>query len=392
MEEKRLLRIIEEAIGGSNDAFIELMNAKSKDVFYIASSLMKNKHDGEDAAQDAIVLIKQNIGRLQSAEAFNVWMYRIVNSVCMNMQKRRGRITVDSPVELESAAVYEERQEFLPEEYLASGEKREQLLEAIVRLPDKFKRCLLLYYYEEMSYVQIAATLDIKPQDVANNLNRAKKKIKRMMDQAEAQKQTGATAKGVAVAPLPVLTQVLHDDATRAYTPDVAARMMQVIEAPGTKALMITAGSAATSSLLGKVGAAVVAAAVVVFSVGAVISGGTAPVGDVPSLEAELTDAKALQATEVLGEGSAKELHWYAQNGTDNRSWAGYVRSNQLVFKGSAHTVDYAYSVYTIVKEGKHVVMIERSDSSGSVAVAYSIEATELPQEKGIIDAFNAWK
>ncbi len=75
MKDKKFLRVVKKAIRGDERAFEELLRLRGKNILYIAIHLMRDKSDGEDAAQEAVLLIRRDIGKLEKPGAFDTWMW-----------------------------------------------------------------------------------------------------------------------------------------------------------------------------------------------------------------------------------------------------------------------------------------------------------------------------
>lgn len=197
MADRRLLRLIRRARRGEKNAFCELVNLKGRSIVYLATNLMGNRSDGEDAAQEAVIALARNIGKLKKAELFDAWMYRIIFNVCMDAKRKRAKMA-ESSAELEDVAalVPEKSKEVLPEEMLHDAETREDIMAAINELPERYRLFVLLHYYEEMSYAEIASAMQVSEQVVANTLNRARQKMRENFIQNNPEKAYTAHKQG----------------------------------------------------------------------------------------------------------------------------------------------------------------------------------------------------
>lgn len=179
MEDKRLLRLIKKARLGNKDAFCELIEIKSRKIIFTAVNIMGNKSDGEDAAQEAVITLAKKIGTLKKPELFDAWMYRIIFNVCMDEKRKLARKPdASADMDVAAAIVAEKDPEVIPEQKLTENVEKEAIMAALNELPDRYRMCMILYYYEDMSYSEIAETLSVSEQVVANTLNRAKEKLR----------------------------------------------------------------------------------------------------------------------------------------------------------------------------------------------------------------------
>lgn len=267
MSDRKVLRLVEGAIKGDKGSFDRLMQARSRNILYIAMSIMRDKESGEDVAQEAAAVIQGSISKLKNPEAFDSWMYRIVYNTCMDEKKKMARTQAYAEIDLRvENMVPESRDEFLPHDFLSSKEKRAELLAAIHELPEKYQMCVLLFYYEDMGYAEIADVLDIDTQNVAYYLHVAKKKLRQQLDAGYFAPEAGAEATTEAadtttdttklphknaglVAAAPIISQVLHLDESIVVTAGMVNRFA-LATGIGTASVGVGTGTAAATSAL----------------------------------------------------------------------------------------------------------------------------------------------
>lgn len=179
MSENRLLRLVKRARRGDSNAFCELMQMKAQDIIFISIKLMGNKADGEDVAQEAIISIGRNIEKLKKPQYFNTWAYRIVLNESMKAKRWQQREQEEiKGAEDEISEVAEHNIDMLPEDKMDQSVQRAAVMDCLDTLPERQRLCLLLFYYEDMTYKEIAKTLQTTEAAVANILLRAKENLR----------------------------------------------------------------------------------------------------------------------------------------------------------------------------------------------------------------------
>jgi RNA polymerase sigma-70 factor (ECF subfamily) len=178
--EPDIKQLVERAIRGDDDAFAELYRRKSWDIFCCANRVIADRDDAEDAAQEAVLIMYQSIRRLQRPEAFYAWMHRIIARHCFRFLRLEGEEKAD--ITLLDNLLTEERFEFLPDEYLQRKNIRDKLLTIIGRLPLKRRDAVILYYYDDLSYTQIARVMNISISAVSTSLLRARNDIRKELE------------------------------------------------------------------------------------------------------------------------------------------------------------------------------------------------------------------
>lgn len=129
--------------------------------------------DADDAVQEVFLRAYRGMGRLQDAGSFPAYLGRIARNYCIDRLRTAPRadpISLDE-VELDPA---DPRQK--------SDTERELLLERlrkeVGRLPESQREVLLLFYFEQMSYAQMAGVLGITEPAVNQRLSRARQQLR----------------------------------------------------------------------------------------------------------------------------------------------------------------------------------------------------------------------
>jgi RNA polymerase sigma-70 factor (ECF subfamily) len=221
-DEERLHALILRAMRKDDEAFSELYNIKLPHILFFAYRILGNHHDAEETAQDAVIRMYRNIGTLKDPGNFNAWMYRIVTNSCYSVRRglKNKIVHVDLDENAETEAFLDEDDDFLPQEYAERAELRGRLKKVIEALPEGQKAVILLRYFENMSYGEIASAMDIASNTVGSYLAKGKARIKREMENFVGI----AEKRAIKVGALPVLTTVLREQFDEEVTPSVLTR------------------------------------------------------------------------------------------------------------------------------------------------------------------------
>jgi RNA polymerase sigma-70 factor (ECF subfamily) len=181
VQQRALVRMIEKAIQGDETAFNDLYRHYLKEVIYYAQMLLIDKASAEDVAQEAILSVHRNLGMLESPYAFRAYLMRTVHNACVSHNRR-------AHVQHESASVGEEIEQTLVDgEISPEASTERKLLNVAIRrvidsLPTTQRMTVYLHYYDELSYTEIAEILETTTTTVGSNLNKARKKLKQMIE------------------------------------------------------------------------------------------------------------------------------------------------------------------------------------------------------------------
>ncbi|MCB9880607.1 MAG: sigma-70 family RNA polymerase sigma factor [Planctomycetes bacterium] len=166
-------------ISGSEDfeaAFSALYKRYKDRVYSIAYRVTGNSDDALDASQEAFVLVYQNLPGFKFESKFSSWLYRLVVNASIDLlrrQKSRTRKThnVDSESD-EMLGIADERQ-VPPQILLESKELGDQVHASILSLSPKLRVVTVLRYLQNLSYEDVAETLELSLGTVKSRLARA---------------------------------------------------------------------------------------------------------------------------------------------------------------------------------------------------------------------------
>jgi RNA polymerase sigma-70 factor (ECF subfamily) len=173
-----------------------LITAYHRDVYRYAYRLSGTEVDAEDLAQQTFLVAQQRLHQLREPAKARNWLFTIVRNCYLKGQAKRRPVTAAS-VELDVFSI--------PEEVSQDDVDAGQLQLAIDDLPDDFKVVLMMFYFEECSYKEIAAQLGISIGTVMSRLARAKSRLRKLLlpgqaeDRPDAAKQAGRTSESRSV-------------------------------------------------------------------------------------------------------------------------------------------------------------------------------------------------
>ncbi len=159
--------------------FAELSLPLFDQLYNFACWLTQDQTEAEDLVQETYVKALRGFSSFQAGTNFRAWMYRILRNSFLS--SRTG---------LKATVAFDEEDHELagppassPENVLLDRADREMLQQALEELPVHFREILLLCEVEEMSYQEIAETLSIPPGTVMSRLFRARKALRRTLEE-----------------------------------------------------------------------------------------------------------------------------------------------------------------------------------------------------------------
>jgi RNA polymerase sigma-70 factor (ECF subfamily) len=137
-------------------------------VFRLACSILRNEAAAEDAAQEVFIKVWKALPKFHGQSSLGTWIYAISRNTCLTRLKRQ-RVRETLPLEEAGAAAMPSRH---------GDSVGESEIHALVdRLPEKYRRVLVMFYFEERSYEQVAEALALPMGTVKTYLHRAKKEL-----------------------------------------------------------------------------------------------------------------------------------------------------------------------------------------------------------------------
>ena len=146
----------------------KLIEEYQNSLYVAAFSICKNNHDAEDVVQDTFIKYISKNNDFESKEHIKAWLLR----VAINLAKNK-------------MTTFFRRKVVPMEDYMLDiempSEDSNNLLNAVMRLPQKYRIVIHLFYYEDYSVKEIADILKISPDNVKTRLTRGRKQLKTML-------------------------------------------------------------------------------------------------------------------------------------------------------------------------------------------------------------------
>ena len=182
MEGPDLERVIERAQGHDAEALGEIYRLYVRRVFGLCRYMLDSRENAEDATSEVFLKLQRSIESYDGSIPFPRWLLRVTGNQCIDALRRRKRglrqfVEVEEGVAVIEAA----NSESSPLSAVLSTEERAQVRNAIARLPENYRLPLVLRYYGELSYDEIAQQLGLHRNYVAGLIFRAKQELRRKL-------------------------------------------------------------------------------------------------------------------------------------------------------------------------------------------------------------------
>lgn len=142
-------------------------------IFRFACRLSGSSADAEDLAQEAFLTAQSKLHQLRDAGKARSWLLTIVRNTYLKSRRGQKHFPFSAMDDPPQPVVEEPVGESLLVEI-----DNARLQEALDELPEEFRTPLLLFYFEEFTYKQIAEILDAPIGTVMSRLSRAKSHLR----------------------------------------------------------------------------------------------------------------------------------------------------------------------------------------------------------------------
>ena len=176
MEKDLDIELYNEYLNGQKSAFEMLYNKYKEKIKYFVYNIVKDYQKAEDITQDVFIYVLQN--KIKEGYSFKYYIYLVAKSRAynyVNAEKRRTEIN-----EKYFSSKTEKIEQDISE-IITKNEEKEEIINAINMLDDRYKNALYLVKIEELTYQETAHILGESIQNVKNLIHRGKKELRKIL-------------------------------------------------------------------------------------------------------------------------------------------------------------------------------------------------------------------
>jgi RNA polymerase sigma-70 factor, ECF subfamily len=160
------------ASGCRTESFEALLAAYQDKVFRLCYSMLGDRAQAEDAAQESFLRIWKAMERYRGDAALGTWIFSVTRNVCLTaISKRAAR----------RSAPIEEAERATPR----TPPRERDMLRLVGQLPENYRQVIMLFYMEERSYDEVARMLALPVGTVKTHLHRARQQLASMVKEAD---------------------------------------------------------------------------------------------------------------------------------------------------------------------------------------------------------------
>jgi len=168
---------LEQARKGDKVAFGKIVEAYQTPVYNLAYRMLSNSGEAEEAAQEAFIRAFTRLDSYNPAHKFSTWMLSITSNYCIDLiRKRRAQLlSIDEPLAPHPALMSDKNKG--PEAQMENSQREEMVQTLLADLQPEYRQAVVLRYWYEYSYEEIADMMDTTVSAIKSRLFRARKQL-----------------------------------------------------------------------------------------------------------------------------------------------------------------------------------------------------------------------
>jgi RNA polymerase sigma-70 factor, ECF subfamily len=171
---------IARARAGDPEAWGELYRDYAPAIFRFCRRAMPTREDAEDATMEIFMKLRGKLNQYDTTRSFSAWLYKVAANHCWDILRRR-RIRQDKETEdVESVPL--EHPEPSQLEKLIEQRSSEEVRKALEKMGARGRMALVMRYYSDMSYDEIADALGVRRAFVGVVLLRARHELRQALE------------------------------------------------------------------------------------------------------------------------------------------------------------------------------------------------------------------
>lgn len=174
--EDQELQWVQQARDGDQSAFAQLVEAYQKPIYNLTYRMLGNSVEADDAAQETFIRMYTRLHTYDPERKFSSWLLAIASHYCIDVLRRR-RVNFasidDLPPMIELSMPHSEQ----PEQIMLQAQSSTRVQTLLDSLEPAYRVPVILRYWYDMSYREIADAMDVTESTIKTRLHRARNKL-----------------------------------------------------------------------------------------------------------------------------------------------------------------------------------------------------------------------
>ena len=168
---------VAKALRGDQRAFAHLVDTYQAPVYNLCYRMLGNAAEAEDAAQETFVRVYKHLGAYDPQQRLSSWILAVASHYCIDRLRRRRIkwLSLDNILSLRPIAA----DAVQPEDTIIEHESCTEVRSHLQSLPAEYRLVIVLRYWQDLSYAEIAQVVGTTESAVKSRLHRARKMLAR---------------------------------------------------------------------------------------------------------------------------------------------------------------------------------------------------------------------
>lgn len=174
------LDLVQQIRAGDESVFYQLVERYQTGIYNLAFRMLDDSFAAEDAAQEVFIKAYSRLSSFDSQYSFKSWLYAIASNHCVDIIRKRRFLflSLDEPLSAEPAI---SDPALHPEEQVLRNEQSQQIQKLLHTLPENDRVMIVLLYWLDCSYDEIAKITQTSISAVKSRLHRARATLAQQM-------------------------------------------------------------------------------------------------------------------------------------------------------------------------------------------------------------------
>jgi len=168
---------LDQARRGDKAAFGKIIEAYQRPVYNLAYRMLSNSGEAEEAAQEAFIRAYTRLDSYNPNHKFSTWLLSITSNYCIDLIRKRRAVllSIDEPLPPHPSLMSERASG--PEPQIMQSEQEEMVQRLLAELAPEYREAVVLRYWHELSYDEIAEMMDTTVSAIKSRLFRARRQL-----------------------------------------------------------------------------------------------------------------------------------------------------------------------------------------------------------------------
>lgn len=168
---------LEEARKGDKIAFGKLIEAYQTPVYNLAYRMLNHAGEAEEAAQEAFIRAYTRLESYNPDHKFSTWILSITSNYCIDILRKRRAVLLSLDEPLPPHPALQTQRAAGPEAQVVINEQQEMVQTLLQQLPEDYRQTVVLRYWHDLSYEEIAEMMNTTVSAIKSRLFRARRML-----------------------------------------------------------------------------------------------------------------------------------------------------------------------------------------------------------------------